>query len=345
MRYLIPILIALCLVPALSAQQPEVVDAQFSTASAERGLAAQVAEVQHTAKPAWVGYQIVVNHPFHSGADPTHIAYLEQPQHYDQYAYKHDASYDKLNILLRVADGQIEQLRLENPGRKLDAGGLQFVWLTAVHQEDSLQLLEALARDSSAQHVRENAVFFISLHSSPKATSVLVQLASAGQDPKLRDKAAFWLASNRGHDGFLAIQKLAQQNVDAPFRVKLTFDLTLCREPAATEELIRLARSDPSPQVRRQAQFWMATIAGNQVADELRSETTRNPDETIRASAVFALSQLPEEQAATQLMRVAQTSRDPQVRKQAIFWLGQSNDPRAFEYLAKIIRSKPREAP
>ena len=323
--------------PITMAQQPTILHAKISTRSAEQGLAAQVDQLKRRSEPTWIGYQITVGKNFHSGGNSASVVYLENAEQYDRGPYE-DATFDHVNILMRIVNGGIQQLRLENPDRQLDAGGLQLVWFTGVSATDSIRLLQSLALANGSKQLRDNAVFFISIHESPETTPALVHLASAGVDPSIREKAAFWLAAGRGHDGFLAIQELVRDDADPQLREKLAFDLTLCHEPDAVNELIRMAQSDASPQVRRQAQFWMANIAGKKVAAELRESAENDPDAEVRKSAVFALSRLPGDEAATQLMRVAQTSKETAVRKQAIFWLGQSSDPRAFNYLVQLLR-------
>ncbi len=150
------------------------------------------------------------------------------------------------------------------PHRQLDAGSLPFVWIDRVAPADSIHLLQGIATDRS-HRLKDDAIFFISVHQSPETMPTLVQLAAPSNDLDIREKAAFWLANQHGHDGFLAIQRMAREDVDPSFREKLTFDLTLCHDPAAVDELIRVAKEDQSPQVRRQAQFWMAQKGGEKV--------------------------------------------------------------------------------
>ena len=322
---------------AAMTQQPTVLHGQVVTRSADRGLAVEIERAKQTGAPAWIGYAIAAPAEFHSGSGSSRITYLEGRDTNDYRGPYVDARYDHVNMLLRVVPGGVQNGRIENPDRQLDAGGLAFVWLTGVAAADSVHVLEAVARGGGAEKLRNDAVFLISVHQVPEATRALAGLAAAGNDFSVREKAAFWLASQRGHDGFVAIQKLARDDPDPAFREKLTFDLTLVKEPAALEELIRMAHSDASPQVRRQAQFWMATAGGKKVADDLRSAAENDPDVEVRKAAVFALTRLPGDEAASRLIQVAQTSKDGEVRRQAVFWLGQSSDPRALDYLTRLI--------
>jgi HEAT repeats len=321
------------------AQQPTVLHGQVTTEAASNGLGTVLDGLKQQKDPVWVGYSVPVINKFSSGWNSGRIDYLEGKN--DANANESEEvnkSFDHAVILLRIADGGVAKLHVESPERELDAGGLRFVWLNGVQPEDSVRVLTDLARQGDTRHLRDSAVFAISVHQTITATTALVSLAGPGNDLSLREKAAFWLANQRGQDGLAAIQKFAREDSDAKFREKLTFDLTLSKDPGALNELIRMAHEDASPQVRKQAQFWMANKGGKRVTDDLRTIATNDPNEQIRKSAVFALSRLPSDEATAQLIAVADSSKDPIVRRQAIFWLGQSNDPRALEYLTKLLK-------
>jgi HEAT repeat protein len=324
---------------ALFAQQPTIVHGQVVTEVANQGLSTVIDGLKRQKEPIWVGYSIPVINKFSSGWNSDRIDYLEVNGNavVDESEGNNRAS-DHAVILLRVADGAVMKLRVEDPERQLDAGGLRFVWLNNVAADDSVHVLTELAKQGDARHFRDSAVFAISVHQTNAATTALVNLAGPGNDLGLREKAAFWLASQRSKDGLAAIQQFAHDDSDPKFREKLAFDLTLSKDPAALSELIRMAHEDASPQVRKQAQFWMANKGGKRVTEDLRAIATNDPNDQIRKSAVFALSRLPGEEAATQLIAVADSSKDPAVRRQAIFWLGQSNDPRALEYLTGLLK-------
>lgn len=321
------------------AQLPEVAHAQLTTQAADHGLGAALDGLKAQNAPLWAGYTIPVGDKFSSGWRSNRVEYLEG-DHDSNGSDSETASrsFDHAVILLRIDGGAITKLHVESPDRQLDAGGLRFVWLTGVAADDSVHTLAALAAQDTAKHLRDSAVFAISIHQTQAALQALMGLAAPGNPLELREKAAFWLANQRGHEGFAAIQRLAHDDADPKFREKLTFDLTLSKEPAALTELIRMAHEDASPQVRKQAQFWMAQKGGKLVAGDLRNAAENDPDAQVRKSAVFALSRLPGDEAATQLIQVADTSKDPAVRKQAVFWLGQSSDPRALDYLTKLLK-------
>jgi hypothetical protein len=323
---------------ALPAQQPNVVHAQLTTRAVDHGLAAAIDALKRENGPLWAGYSVAVSDKFSTGWSYSRVEYLEGGRPEGSSEEHNSQSFDHALILLRIAGGAVEKIRVESPDRQLDAGGLQVVWLTGVSADDSVRTLASLAAKSDSKKLMDTAVFAISLHQTPAATQALIELAGPKNDLQLREKATFWLANQRGHDGFVAIQRFAREDADPKFREKLTFDLTLTKDPAALTELIRMAHEDSSEKVRKQAQFWMANKGGKAVAGDLRGMAENDPNEQLRKSAVFALSQLPGDEAATQLIQLASTSKDPVVRKQAVFWLGQSSDPRALDYLTKLLQ-------
>jgi len=320
-------------------QQPNVVHGQVTAEATSRGLSTVIDDLKQQKDVVWIGYSIPVVNKFYSGWNSSRTAYLEgNGDAVVNDSEESNQSSDRAVVLLRVADGGAMKLLVEDPKRQLDAGGLRLVWLNGVEPDDSVRVLTGLARQADVRHLRDSAVFAISVHQTNTATAALVGLADPGNELELRERAAFWLANQRGRDGLAAIQRFAREDGDAKFREKLAFDLTLSKDPTALNELIRMAHEDVSPQVRKQAQFWMANKGGKKVTDDLRTIATNDPNEQMRKSAVFALSRLPSDEAATQLIAVADSSNDSAVRKQAIFWLGQSNAPRALDYLTKLLK-------
>jgi HEAT repeat protein len=341
MRHLARTLAAIAVFSAVTvfAQQPQFVHARLTTTTAAHGLNAELDTLKDEAAPLWVGYSIPVAEKESSGWT-SRISYLEEdhPNVKDDTVDLSKRSYDHAIILFRIANHEIEKIRVDNPDRQLDAGNLRVVWLTNITPDESIATLKSLALQNSAKKLRDSAVFTISIHQSPATVPALISLAAPANDLDLREKAAFWLANQHSHEGFAALQHFARVDSDAAFREKLAFDLTITKDPDAVAELIRMAHEDSSPQVRKQAQFWMAMKGGKVVAGDLREISENDPDAQLRKSAVFALSRLPADEATTQLIQVASTSKDPAVRKQAVFWLGQSNDPRALDYLTKLLK-------
>jgi hypothetical protein len=341
MRSILRVFVLAAIIPTglVSAQQPQVLNAQVSSQAADHGLQSALDALKQSGTPLWAGYTIPTASPFNGNWD-SHISYLEKHNYSeDEQDRKPGTEQDHAVILFRLDAGKIDKVRAEAVDRQLDAGGLRFVWLTNVTPEDSIAVLKTLCLAPDASRLVNSAVFLISLHRSDAAVPALIALAGPGPNLHLREQAAFWLANQRGHEGFTAIQNFARTDKDDDFRAKLAFDFTLSKDPGAVSELVRMAHEDASPHVRSQAQFWMASKGGKIVAASLKDSADNDPDAANRKKAVFAMSRLPNGEATTQLVQLAETSKYPEVRKQAVFWLGESHDPKALEYLTKLVTS------
>ena len=333
------ILLATLALP-LAAQQPRLQNGTLTTAS-QTSLQAELHQLQAGNSTTWVAYTIPTATRINDSSNET--TYLEG-EHFD-----HDGPTRQPNaptyralVLLRIVDHAVNTVRVANPDRKLDAGGTGVVYLPSVDPVQSIGELQSLAEHSTANHLRDSAVFALSIHQSPATVPALAQLAAPSNDLALREKAAFWLSTQHGAEALPILDRFIRDDKDDRFREKLTFNLTLVHQPAAAQALIRMAHSDPAPSVRKQAQFWMAHLASQigtkNVADDLGDSASNDPNESIRKSAVFSLTQLPNGEGTPKLIQLARSSKDPAVRKQAVFWLGQSNDPRALDYLTGLIR-------
>jgi hypothetical protein len=344
-----------------SAQEPRVTHTQFHSGPVSLGLSATVDRFRHSNGPLWLGYAVPALPRTHasscsfgaasSGVDAGCCNELRLEDTADHLNVTGSASpapgvVVSRDVLFRLDHGEITKTRVVPVGCTLDAGGVPFEWLTDVQPEDSAAFLGKLAqnagalRDSTAGHsgaVDENLAA-LSMHATPRATEVLVSLASPDSDAYLREKAAFWLGAERGHEGLLALRQLARSEQNPRLREKLTFDLSINADPGAIDDLIQLAKFDADSRVRSQALFWLAQKAGKKAIGTLNASIENDPNFEVKKKAVFALSQLPREESVPQLVHIADTNSNFAVRKEAIFWLGQTNDPRALSYIEQLLK-------
>ncbi len=338
-----------------SAQEPRVTHTQFHSGPVSLGLSATVDRFRHSNGPLWLGYAVPALPRTHhsscslgtgsSGVETGCCNELQLEDTADNLTTPASPG-PIVDVLFRLDHGEVTKTRVVSVGCTLDAGGIPFEWLTDVQPDDSAVFLGKLAqnaaavRDSGAGHggaVDEN-LDALSMHATPKATEVLVSLASAESSAYLREKAAFWLGAQRGHEGLLALRQLVRSEQDSKLREKLAFDLSINSDPGATDDLIQLAKSDADSRVRAQALFWLAQKAGKKAISTLNASIENDPNFEVKKKAVFALSQLPREESVPQLVHIADTNSNFAIRKEAIFWLGQTNDPRALAYIEQVLK-------
>lgn len=342
-------MILLC-ASVLPAQQPKVSETQFRVEPVGQTLASTIDRVRHSSDRLWLGYEVPALPGLHLSScsdwsdssqseDACCGEYRLEDEHGGYRSNNNERVAQNVYILLRFEKGDIVRIRTVGAGCRLNAGGVDFAWLTGAKPEESIVFLAGLVNQpSQVSKILEGALLAISVHDAPDATQALEQIASSTASRHTREQAAFWLGVQRGHDGFLALKTLENKSTEPEFREKLTFDFSQNSDPGAEEELLHMAKFDPEAKVRGQALFWIAQKAGKRATPALTDAIQNDPETDVKKKAVFALSQLPKDESVPQLIRVADTNTNPAVRKEAFFWLGQSQDPRALAYLEQVLK-------
>jgi hypothetical protein len=340
----------LLFVSVMPAQQPKVSDTQFRVEPLGQNLAATVDRVRHSKDQLWLGYEVPALPGLHQSScsdwpdssqneDGCCGEYRLEDEHGIHRSNNSGPAQQNVYILLRFEKADLVKIRTARAGCRLNAGGVDFAWLTGVKPEESIVFLADLVNQpSQSSKVVEGALLAISVHASPEATGALERIASSTASRHTREQAAFWLGVQRGHDGFLALKSLENRSTETEFREKLTFDFAQNSDPGAEDELIHMAKFDPEAKVRGQALFWIAQKAGKRATPALTDAIQNDPETDVKKRAVFALSQLPKDESIPQLIHVADTNANLAVRKEAFFWLGQSQDPRALAYLEQVLK-------
>jgi HEAT repeat protein len=334
---------------ALLAQQPKISNTQLSVEPATDNLAAAVDRFRHSSDRLWIGYEVPALAQSHLSAcsDWSNGSQIEdeccgEVRLEDDYGMNRSSSVpveQNMDVLLRFERGELVKIRPILAGCHLDAGGVNFIWLSEVKPDESVAFLSRLVdAKSQASRAIEGALLAISLHASPEATRALEQIALSDVPSHIREQAAFWLGVQRGHDGFLSLESLKNKSTDTEFRAKLAFDFAQNSDSGAEDELLRMAKFDPEAKVREQAIFWISQKAGKKASAAITDAIQNDPETDVKRKAVFALSQLPKDESVPQLIHVAETNSNPAVRKEAFFWLGQSQDPRALAFLEQILK-------
>ncbi len=349
MRNLYPASLLIAFAAVLPAQQPKVSDTQFKAEPVEQNLAATVDRVRHSTDQLWIGYEVPALPGTHlsscsdwsdsSQSDDGCCGDFRLEDEHGTHRSSNGQATQNVYVLIRFDKGGLVKVKSVAAGCHLNAGGINFDWITGVKPEESIAFLVYLVNQQS-DHSRavEGALLAISFHAAPEATRALEHIASSSTSPHGREQAAFWLGVQRGHDGFLALKSLENNSTDAAFREKLAFDFSQNSDQAAEDELLHMAKFDPDAKVRGQALFWIAQKAGKRATQALTDAIQNDPETDVKKRAVFALSQLPKEESVPQLIRVADTNSNLVVRKEAFFWLGQSQDPRALAYLEQVLK-------
>jgi HEAT repeat protein len=318
---------------------PAVTNARFETRPYSGDLTADVRAVP----PTWFGYSVKsVSHEHENCCyDGSSGCWLEERKPATISSVRPHSPIplegsDPLAVLFRVADNNIEKIRVFSLSCPLDAGGLPFVWLSNVPARSSIDFLHKLVV-SPTEHPASSAIFAIAQHDDAYADTVLEQFTRPDEAESIREKTVFWLGASRGAWGASLLKSIVTTDASERVRDKAVFALSISKQPEATQFLIDAAKTDPSAHVRGQALFWLAQKAGKEASTTIKDAIENDPDTSVKKKAVFALSQLPKDDGVPKLIEVAKTQRNPEVRKQAFFWLGQSHDPRALAFIEQVL--------
>jgi hypothetical protein len=246
----------------------------------------------------------------------------------------------RMFVMFRIAEKQVERVRVFSEDCQLDAGGRPVYLLDGVQPSESIALLESLVTSEPARKARitNASLNAIAQHADPAAGAALERLARNHAASSVRGEALFWLAQRGDANAPAIILTALEKDPATDVRKRAVFALSQLRDDQGVDALIRVARGHADAPVRSEAIFWLGQKAGKKAAGTITEAIEKDPETEVKKRAVFALSQLPKDDGVPLLIDIARKNTNPVVRKQAIFWLGQSKDPRAIEFFAEILK-------
>lgn len=248
---------------------------------------------------------------------------------------------DRMTVLFRVVDRQVERIRTFSHDCSLDAGGRTVVWLNDVRPGDSIALLESFALGQARTPIVDSAIAAVALHRDAAADGSLDRLLAASQPVSTRKRVTFWLGNARGARGLDTLQRVLREDPAAEVRKSAVFGVSQSPEPAAFDLLAELARRDTSTAIRSEAVFWIAQKDDKRAPGVVLEVLEKDAAREVRKKAVFALSQLKENGGVDALIQTARNSTDPSIRSEAIFWLGQKAGKKASDTITERIEQDP----
>lgn len=166
---------------------------------------------------------------------------------------------ERMVVLFRVVDRQVERVRTFSEDCELDAGGLQVHWLQDVRPADSIALLGALidAGVDRKTRVTNATLMAISQHAEPTAAATIERLARNHATASVRGEALFWLAQMAGEKVAGTITAAIDNDPDTEVKRRAVFALSQLPRDEGVPLLIGVARKNTNPSVRKQAMFWL----------------------------------------------------------------------------------------
>lgn len=166
---------------------------------------------------------------------------------------------DRMVVLFRIVDRQVERIRSYSEDCALDAGGRTVTWLQDVRASDSVALLASLVGVEAGRKTRVTsaALSAISMHADASASSTVERLARSHAAPAVRSDAIFWLGQMAGAKVAATISAVVENDPDTEVKKRAVFALSQLPRGEGVPLLIDVATKNPNPAVKKQAIFWL----------------------------------------------------------------------------------------
>ena len=165
----------------------------------------------------------------------------------------------RMVVMFRVVDRQVERVRTFSEDCELDAGGRQVHWLQDVRPSESVSLLNSLVGTDGDRknRITSGALSAISMHADPSAAPALVSLAREHASASVRGEAIFWVAQLASQKAVGTITAAIENDPDTDVKKRAVFALSQLPKSEGVPLLINVARKNANPAVRKQAMFWL----------------------------------------------------------------------------------------
>lgn len=166
---------------------------------------------------------------------------------------------ERILVLYRIADRQVERVRTFSEDCALDGGGRQMHWLQGVRPAESVALLGSLidAEPARKSRVTNGALHALTQHAEPSAAAAIERLARAHPAGAVRGEALFWLAQMAGDKAAGTITAAIENDPDTDVKRRAVFALSQLPKSEGVPLLIDVARRNTNAAVRKRAMFWL----------------------------------------------------------------------------------------
>jgi hypothetical protein len=272
---------------AASAKQARITNAQVATNPGGRTLASTVQSLTvSTTGVAWIGYMIPVKNRdrtmccwsngngYFSGSiassnapccgscriEPGANAESREAASQSPTGPVKLEGFDRMLVLIRVEDRQVDRVRAFSEDCEIDAGGRTVHLIEDVNPADSVALLASLVRRESDRKSRitNGALAALAEHDEALAGAALATLAREHTAAAVRGDAIFWLGQVAGRKAVGTISETIEKDPETEVKRRAVFALSQLPRDEGVPLLIDVARKNTNPAVRKQAIFWLS---------------------------------------------------------------------------------------
>ncbi|HYY94203.1 MAG TPA: HEAT repeat domain-containing protein [Pyrinomonadaceae bacterium] len=199
-------------------------------------------------------------------------------------------------------------------------------------------LVRARGRFSDDDSPSDAALNALMNHESPRATSILGDVAVNGKTVGTRTRAVEMLAHRRGENVVDELLRLYDAVPDLQTKKYVVAALGNRRDPRALNKLLDIARNAPDVSLRMQAIHAIPNRGEEQDLDVLISLYDSERNDELKLSLLSSLGRYRNQRAYQKLEQIVTNTAEPiERRKVAISLLGNSKDPEVIKFLTGIL--------
>jgi HEAT repeat protein len=170
-----------------------------------------------------------------------------------------------LFMLMRKSDGGIDKSRILNLDEDFRVHDRRVYWIGEPNAAESLALLTSLV-DAAPQRASQ-VLMTIGLHPTPQATESLLRIARTSTSNDVRKNAVFWLGQEVSRQAGEELEKMANDDPEVEVQKQAVFAISQRNTDDAIPSLLRIAREHSNAAVRKQAIFWLGQKRDSRAVD------------------------------------------------------------------------------
>jgi HEAT repeat protein len=231
------------------------------------------------------------------------------------------------------------QMSRNEPNEKLRMRAIRALGDT--NDERALDVLREIAMSAAYadESPTDSAIHALAGHESPRAVTILGEVATRGRNLRARTHSIELLSRRRGDNVVDELLRLYDAVPEVEVKQYVLAALGNRRDPRALAKLIEAARSAPDVKLRAQAIRAIPNRGESEDLDVLLPLYDSERDEKLKDSLLQAIGQYQNERAYQKLEQVVRNTSEPiERRKNAISILSRSKDPKVLEFLAGMLK-------
>src|SRR5215213_10729058 len=231
------------------------------------------------------------------------------------------------------------QMARSEPNEKLRMRSIRALGNT--NDDRALDVLREIAMSATYadESPTDSAIHALSEHDSPRAVTILSEVAARGQNLRARTHSIELLSRRRGENVVDELLRLYDAVPEVEVKQYILAGLGNRRDPRALNKLVEVARSAGEVKLRAQAIRAIPNRGETEDLNLLLPLYDSERDEKLTDSLLQAIGHYQTERAYQKLEQVVRNASEPiERRKTAINILSRSKDPGVLRFLADMLK-------